>query len=380
MKNILIPFLSLISLSAFSDSNLKLKNLELFQTLNIIQERYVETLSEEEFKNKVLSSLLSSLDNYSSYFNEKEYADLKNLSSGDFLGVGATLEKRKNSFVVSSIHFKSPAFLSGLKVNDSILRINDTQLLQNTPLSRLKSLFSGKPGDLLELVIQRDKNIFSLSIKIQHFVIENVFFKKIKDLNYIKIDSFTTNTHSKLKKILLSIGSFPTPSIILDLRENTGGSFTSAIKSADLFLEEKSIILSTKTRFGETIYTSKLPPSITSPKIVILVGPNTASSSEILTSALQENNIAWVIGHKTFGKGSVQSLFDLYYKDGILLTTGLYKTPNGNQIHGIGITPDIKIIDFLELEKNKDFDWDSNLMDPVLEQVIEIMPSLSIKK
>ena len=290
---------------------------------------------------KYITKLVKELkDPYTQFLTEEEFKEEQNVLNSTLIGIGVKLASHKP--IVLDYLQNSPAEKNGIEKDDLIISVNgkSTKGLSSTEVA---SLLRGPKDSPLTLKIKRGNKILTKALSRTEFEIKSVSTKLLdNNIAYIKIDSFfPQNTVNLFKDELSKLMSVT--GIILDLRNNSGGLVKNAVEIADMFLAEGKIV-STVTTTGIQNEYANSSQLITS-KVVVLVNENTASASELLASALQENNKAIVIGKRTFGKGLIQEIIQLPDQSGLHVTTAAYLTPQGTNIHKKGIIPDEIIYD-----------------------------------
>lgn len=320
---------------------------KLIKIITLVEEQYVTEYNLTTIINKTIAGLLSNLDAHSSYLNEKDFKHLQVETDGEFGGVGIVIGIKDKVLTIISPIDGTPADKVKLMSGDIILKINDIMTI-GMKLDEAVSLMRGKPKTALTLTIVRKNEAKPILFNIIRDIIKvkSVHIKKIdKDLLYLRIASFDKQVSSDIKNLIKKYKKIK--GIILDLRNNPGGLLNQAIEVSDLFLK-KGIIVSQKGRNSKNnityrakhnnIITEKVP-------IVVLINGGSASASEIVAGALQDNKRAILLGEKTFGKGSVQVILTLDNKgkEGLKITTAKYYLPSGRTIQAIGVTPDINV-------------------------------------
>lgn len=282
-------------------------------------------------------------DQYSTYLNKSEWQELNLQLKAEFGGIGVyILEMEKGKLgIVASIK-GTPAARAGLKSGDIILRINGESAVHMSS-DEAAQLMRGEPGTQLELSIFRPSDSKEHEYKIIRQIINvpSVEDKVIGDgvpIGYIKLNQFHAHSTQEIADSLNRLNEKDIKGLILDLRDNGGGEFEASIAIADIFLEDK-VVVSVKDRQGNETKHRAEAGSIKFP-MVVLVNGNSASASEILSGALQDHKRALLVGEKTYGKGLVQTIFELRDGGALKLTTQKYFTPNGTDINKIGINPD----------------------------------------
>lgn len=324
--------------------------IELFSyALTTVQAAYTEEPSSKDLIYGSLKGMLSSLDPHSQFLTPDDFNDLKTETEGKFGGLGIEISIRDNLLTVVSPIEDTPAWKAGIKPLDNIIKINNESTKDITLGEAVKKL-RGKPGTTVDVTIFResDGKIFDLSITREIIHIQDVKDVMVLDNNigYIRLTEFREDSYKELKKALKQLENLKADSLILDLRNNPGGLLNVAIDCTQEFLLEGEVIVSTKSRNPSQNIVSKsmnTNGAFTKIPMVVLINEGSASGSEILAGALKDNKRAVIVGTKSFGKGSVQSVIPLPDGAGIKLTTSKYYTPSGSSIHGTGIQPDVVV-------------------------------------
>lgn len=331
-----------------------------------IQKDYVEPVDDESLMRSAIRGMLSGLDPHSSYLDKKEYRNLHEGTTGEFGGLGIEVGLEDGFVKVISPIDDTPAERAGVRAGDVIIRLDDKSV-KGMSLDEAVKLMRGKPGEPIVLTIVRKGTEKPLKIKIIRAVIKVTSVKsKILEPGYIylRITQFQTRTADLLRAAIerLSEDEEQIKGVVLDLRNNPGGVLGGAIDVADAFLEE-GLIVYTEGRGENARSKFHATPGdlIDGVPMVILVNEGSASASEIVAGALQDHKRAILIGEKTFGKGSVQTILPMTNGDAIKLTTARYYTPSGRSIQAEGIQPDI------ELHSLKLAKADDQLLSPIKE-------------
>lgn len=330
-----------------------------------VTNEYVESPDKEKMMDAALSGMLSSLDPHSSYFTSEEFEDLIQSTKGEFGGVGVEILYESGVIKVVSPIDDLPAYKAGVKAGDYIIGIND-ETVTNLGFFKSVKAMRGAPGTKVKLSVltEGDNKARDVELTREIVKIKAVKSKLDGDIAYVRVVTFNEHTMSELKKAMAEITAGlknPIKGIILDLRNNPGGLLKQATEVSDYFLEN-GVIVTTKGRnekdtvsFSANKFTAKAPKV----PVVILVNAGSASASEIVAGALQDHKRAIILGTKSFGKGSVQTLIDLGSHTGMKLTTAKYYTPSGRSIQAEGITPDIQVeqakIEYPKKDENKKF-------------------------
>ncbi len=351
-----IAFALPITVQAKSTNTLPLDEIRNFvDVYHLIKKEYVEEKDEKKLIEFAIKGMLDGLDPHSAYLKADELKDYKEETSGSYMGFGVSWTISKGKLIIISPIADSPAEKAGLKPYDQIVKIDDT-VIKNMSMSDIDKLLKGKEAVNFTIINATDKEKV---VKLKRTTINVPSIKaKIldKDYGYIQITQFQDNTAKQFKEKLDNQLDEKVKGIVIDLRNNPGGLVYAATDVADLFLDA-GLIVSTKnpnTGSEDKIHADKDNTIAKDIPLVVLINEGSASASEILTGALQSHKRAIVVGQKSFGKGSVQTLVPLTNGDAIKLTIARYYTPNGDSIQAKGITPDI-VLSQLDV-KDKDTD------------------------
>ena len=325
----------------------KLESFTKLQTvLYQIEHNYVSDLKFHEIIDKAIAGVMSELDAHSAYMNKKAYKSMNTQMKGEFGGLGIVIGMRDGALTVISPIDDTPAKKAGIKASDIILKIEDKSTLKMT-IDEAVSIMRGKAGTPIQITIVRKGENKPLKIDIVRGIIKvkSVKAKTIgDDILYLRISSFDNNVAELLKEALDKYEK-TTKGIVLDLRNNPGGSLRQSIKTVDLFVSD-GVIVSQKGRekTDDISYSATTSSTATKVPMIVLVNGGSASASEIVSGALQDHKRAIIIGENTFGKGSVQALLPIVpdRSEAIKLTIARYYLPSGRTIQAKGIIPDIE--------------------------------------
>jgi carboxyl-terminal processing protease len=336
------------------------------QVLERVKNDYVEDKTQDQLIEAAASGVLSSLDPHSSFLNLEDLKEMNVHTKGEFGGVGIEITTDMSVAKVVSAIEDTPAYRAGIKSGDYIVRI-DGKSTYSMKIDEIVKKIRGKVNTPVKLTIYRkgekdplEKTVFRRTIKIKP-----IKSSRFNDVAYIKITNFSektfTDLQDELKKLKTKIGEKNLKGLVLDLRNNPGGLLDQAIEVSAGFLDKDKVVVSVKGKAGilkefQTENNQSLIPNL---PIVVLINEGSASASEIVAGALQDHKRAVIMGSKSFGKGSVQTVIPLENNQGaIKMTTALYYTPSGRSIQAMGIEPDIELSQ-ASIEKQKDLDRDS---------------------
>ena len=346
------------TLNAQSNRQETYKQLNLFgDVFQRVQEQYVEEVTDKELIESAISGMLQSLDPHSSYLSVESYEDMQVKTKGTFGGLGIEITMEDGFVKVVSPIDDTPAALAGMQSGDLIIAVNG-ESLRGLSINEAVSQLRGPIGSKIKITVVRNKEEpFELEIKRDIIKITSVKHNVINNVGYIRLTTFSETTTEGLEiaveKIQKEIGD-NFLGLILDLRNNPGGLLNQSISVSDAFLNQGEIV-STKGRKKDDASRvfAKKGDIINGKPLVVLINSGSASASEIVAGALKDHSRAIIIGTRSFGKGSVQSIIPLAGNGAMRLTTARYYTPSGISIQAKGIQPDI-IVEAGITEANKD--------------------------
>ena len=332
-----------------------------------IKNDYVEPVSDKKLIEDAINGMLSGLDPHSSYLDKTEYKDLQVGTSGEFGGLGIEVGQEDGFVKVVAPIEDTPAYKAGIKPGDLIIKIDDTPV-KGMSLNDAVNKMRGKPGTPITLTLLR-KGVakpFAVTLTRAIIKVKSVKYQLLEpNYGYVRITQFQEHTGESLAHALEAMGKenkAPLKGVVLDLRNDPGGLLNSAVGVAAAFLKPGALVVYTKGRApdsdmrltaspqdylrpGQSDYLADLPAWVKTVPVVVLVNGGSASASEIVSGALKDQKRAVVMGTRTFGKGSVQTILPLDNGTAIRLTTAQYFTPSGRSIQAKGIVPDIEIED-----------------------------------
>lgn len=369
IKTLIITFLlSIFTVSiavanteeSIDDNTLPLDELRTFtEVFAKIKSDYVESIDDRKLIENAIRGMLEGLDPHSSYLDKESYKALHEGTSGEFGGLGIEVGMEDGYIKVISPIDGTPAKDSGIEAGDLIIRLDNTSV-RGMSLNDAVDLMRGKPGTDLILSIVREGEEKPIEITITRAIItaKSVRSEILEPgFGYARISSFQTHTAEDLRKSLEKLKKENETSLsglILDLRNNPGGILNAAVGVSDLFLDS-GLIVYTEGRIQDSKLNFNAKPSdiLRDAPIIVLVNGGSASASEIVAGALQDHERAIIMGERTFGKGSVQTILPMNTDAALKLTTARYFTPSGRSIQASGIEPDI-IIENISIKTNED--------------------------
>ncbi len=318
-----------------------------------IEAGYYEETDEDALLDGACKGLVSGLDDpYSSYMTADEYDSWLVSLEGEYSGIGVTFSQDINgNYIVVSVTKDSPAEAAGIKAGDVLLLVDDKAY---DDMDLMAKAIRGKEGTKVKLTYARDNKENEAEITRKKIVQYSVEYEMIDDeTGYIAISSFIDNTADEFEEALKAVEDKGAAKLVLDLRDNGGGLLTSCIKIADQFLDEGPVVYVEDKAKNRDQYDAE--DGKTSLETVVLVNENSASAAEILAAALQDNGFK-LVGQTTFGKGVIQSTVELDDGSALKLTIMQYFSPDGNAINKKGVTPDFKVKDSENEEKDPQLD------------------------
>ena len=345
---ILVLFFFIPFQVVFSSENNVYNKIDLFgEVLEKINKEYVDEIDQSESMDSAINGLLQSLDPYSAYMSPEIFNEMQTETSGEFGGLGIEVSMESGVVKVISPIDDTPASRAGIKAGDYIVKINDVQV-QGKTLSEAVDLMRGSVGSKIELTIWRrgEKKALTFNIVREIIQIKSVKADLLdKNIGYIRLTSFNENSGKQIKREIIKFEENKNvKAYILDLRNNPGGLLSQAIKISDFFLNSGEIVSTKSRKSSENRKWFAKQGDLTNGKtIIVLINYGSASASEIVAGALKDHKRAIIIGERSYGKGSVQSIIPLKNKGAIRPTVAKYYLPSGKSISEVGVRPDIEI-------------------------------------
>lgn len=357
-----------------SEDNSSLSGLEatLASFRSVLEEKYMGEIDDEALIEGAIKGYVSALgDPYTTYYTKEEMDELMEETTGNYVGIGIymTLDIDNNAIYVVKPMEDSPAEEAGIQAGDLIIKV-DGKEYSGEELDQASNAIKGEEGTTVKLEILRDGETKELEVERRKIVVSHIVEKKFDNIGYLLIEDFDGGCAKEFEEKYKELESQGIDRLIIDLRNNGGGVVDEAVSIADMLLDKDDTILITKDKKGnEEITKSEHNPTITMP-VVVLTNGYSASASEILVGALQDNERATIVGTKTYGKGVIQEVDRLNDGSGLKITIEEYYTPNKNEINKVGIEPDEEIDLSDEVKEQGTYTDDE---DNQLQKAIEII-------
>ncbi len=319
-----------------------------------IKDQYVDEVNDDTLFNYAIEGMVTKLDPYSDYLSKDDFSELKIGTTGRFGGIGIEITMEDGFVKIIAPIDDTPAQKAGLKSGDLVIEVQDISL-KDKSLNDAVKLMRGEPGTKVKVKILREKEKQPLDFELVRQIIVSKGIKtKVfnEEIGYLRLSSFQSNSTTNVRNAVYNLRKEASKmsALILDLRNNPGGVLGAAVGISDLFLESGRIVYTKgRTNTSDLEYVANSEDILKGLPVYILINGGSASASEIVAGALQDNKRAIIYGEKSFGKASVQSIQEMFDGSALKLTTARYYTPNDRNIHGNGIEPDIKI-EFKEMD------------------------------
>jgi len=333
--------------------------LELFaDAISLVKSDYVDEVESKTLVYGAMKGMLSSLDDYSAFMEPDEFNEIKEEAKGEFGGIGIEISYKEGIPTVITPIVGTPAEAAGIQPGDKIVKIDGKSTKDMTLNDAIKKL-RGNPGTPVTITVWREKDRKVLDVPVKRAMIKIRSIRKAEfaedKIGYIKLVEFQENTPRDLEEALKKLESQGMTALILDLRYNPGGLLEVAVDVAEKFIPKDKVVVSLKSRNAEQNTVFKSSGKLLHPDypLVVMVNEGSASASEIVAGAVQDNSRGIVLGQKTFGKASVQSVIPMKDGSALRLTSALYYTPSGKLIRNQGILPDVVVEQEEPKAKNK---------------------------
>lgn len=309
--------------------------------IEFVNEYYQYDINQDDIITALYDGFFEILDDYSIYFTKEEYQEFATDMSGSFGGIGVQITQEKNKLIVATPLPGTPALKAGIKTGDEIISVNGQSVVGFTTAQASK-LIRGEVGTVVNIGIKRDNTKLFFNIKREIVIVSSVESKILDNkIGYLKITEFNENTTEQVEEALNNFDKNKVSKIIVDVRNNPGGSLRTVVDILNFFVPEGPLVYVNSKTQGEEVLKSTLDKQ--KYKVCVLVNENSASASELFAGAIQDRGVGKIIGTTTYGKGVVQSLIPLKNEGAVKFTTSEYFTPNKNKVQGVGIKPDIVI-------------------------------------
>ncbi len=353
-RDVLIAVAVILVFAGFSDIYFEInKNIELFSKVyKEISFNYVDEIDPEQFMRAGIEGMLSSLDPYTIFVDEKKKEDIDLLTIGKYGGIGISIGVRGDKITVVEVLDGYSAQKQGIIVGDVIIEVAGTKISPDN-VDDISSLVKGEPGTTVHLRIIRnsEEDVLDFHIVREEVIIKNLtyagFYPENTNNVYLKLNNFSRSASDEIKRAIKELKSEKEiKSVVLDLRGNPGGLLDIAVDISDKFLDKELLIVSTKGKSPASLkeYFSTQEPMIGDSKLVVLINGGSASASEIVAGAIQDNDRGVIIGSRSFGKGLVQTISPLSYNTSLKITTAKYYTPSGRSIQKIDYSDNSDVI------------------------------------
>ncbi len=322
------------------------------EVLQMVNQNYVDSKSAtyDKLVKTALHGMVESLDPHSEFLESEDYTELEEQLSGDFSGIGIQVELRKGKVVVIAPIANSPGERAGIQRGDEILGVDGKGLEKNDSMEGVIDRLRGKPRTNVTVDLLRPSSGRKFQLTLQRELIKLDSVRSVRVLpgrtGYILLTEFSDHTGAEFSQALNQLLEQGIDSLVLDLRNNPGGLLDAAVEVAEPFFKKGELIVSTRGRKpadSEELRAEADGDPLTVP-MAVLINAGTASAAEVVTGALKDTGRAVVVGERSFGKGSVQSIFQLKNGEGLRLTTARYFTPSGVSIHEKGVTPNVEVV------------------------------------
>ncbi len=314
--------------------------------IDIVRKQYIEPVDDEKLFSYAMQGMLKNLDAHAEFLDAQRYANLQAFTQGDLaeIGIDATFDTEQGNWVVQRVVPSSPADLAGVKAGFYLHQINDRKLNEHTRAHDVKQLLQGFAGSMVDIVVSNaGRRARKLTLQRTLSTITSVKVKLDRGIAIVQIPNFQENTRQEILDALVELNA-PIYGVILDVRDNPGGVLGSAVDVAGLFISDAEVV-QVENRQGEIqILSTHGKAYLADIPVMILQNRYSASASEVLASSLQYNKRATIIGETSYGKGTVQSVIPIDNGQAVKLTVADYLRPNGSQIDGQGVRPDITLV------------------------------------
>lgn len=310
-----------------------------------LENEYIGDIDEEKMAESALKGYVDGIgDKYTEYLTKEELEELMTSVNGNYVGIGIYMTQDKQGNIVVLLPIEgSPAEEKGLQIGDIISKVNGTEC-NGLELSEVSNMVKGEEGTTVNLEIIRENEKLVVDVERRTVELKYITSEVLEgDIGYIELLAFDEGATTKFKEELEELKKKNITSLIIDLRDNGGGLVTEAVSLSEVFVPMGKTILKSYDKNEKEKITKSASVSTEKMNVVVLVNENSASATEIFAAAMQDNKTGTIVGKTTFGKGVMQEVQPLKIGGAIKITIEEFKTPNGNNIHGVGIKPDIEV-------------------------------------
>lgn len=345
--------------------------LKFMQIESLIDNNYMGDFNKKQLSENAIGAYVDSIgDDYTTYLNTDSYSSMKKTLDGEYDGIGISISAKDGIIKIVSVKQNSPADAAGILKGDILVGVNGKEFNGESAAEAISEIQSVKNGDKVKITVERDGEKYEMLVEKKNIEMEYISSKMIdSEIGYIRIKTFGNNVEDDFKKNVENLKKSGMKMLIIDLRSNPGGLLDQAVKIADYLMPE-GVITTVKEANGST-EEYKSDKNELDMKMCVLINSESASASEILSGALRDSKKAVLVGKNSYGKGIVQSIFDLSDGSALRVTVAKYYTPSGECIHKKGIAPDYDV-DLPEGETISDFELDLK-NDTQLNKAVEVL-------
>ncbi len=317
---------------------------KLFEVKDVLHQQYYQDIDDEALLEGAIKGMVDAVgDPYTVFFNQEEYQEFQDDGQGNYVGIGVMVGIKEDKIVVITPFEGSPAYEAGIRAGDFILKVEGVEY-KGSEMDKAVSVIKGEEGKPVTLTISQNGVEKDVTIVRASITLVNVQSEMVDgNIGHVTMLQFTNNTAKQVREAMEELKAKGAEGYILDLRGNPGGYLDEAVDTASLFVEKGKTVLYTLDKAQQKReYLSKGGDFIGAP-LVVLLDEGSASASEVVAGALKDYKAATIVGQKSFGKGIVQMVFNVGNKEGVKVTVSSYYSPNGINIHGEGILPDVEV-------------------------------------
>lgn len=317
---------------------------KLFEVKDVLHQQYYQDIDDEALLEGAIKGMVDAVgDPYTVFFNQEEYQEFQDDGQGNYVGIGVMVGIKEDKIVVITPFEGSPAYEAGIRAGDFILKVEGVEY-KGSEMDKAVSVIKGEEGKPVTLTISQNGVEKDVTIVRASITLVNVQSEMVAgNIGHVTMLQFTNNTAKQVREAMEELKAKGAEGYILDLRGNPGGYLDEAVDTASLFVEKGKTVLYTLDKAQQKReYLSKGGDFIGAP-LVVLLDEGSASASEVVAGALKDYKAATIVGQKSFGKGIVQMVFNVGNKEGVKVTVSSYYSPNGINIHGEGILPDVEV-------------------------------------